>query len=129
MERILNKENEIKAQLLEQKAILYESLYILKEKEEMKKHKCFCRGLFCRIMNSRYRWSPSQSDTLLNKIKTLNSQTINKLKIQFECCECKVEFGDEGVLKNHKLSNHEPDYFECNECDDKFIDAETLKTQ
>ena len=57
----------------------------------------------------------------------MNSQTINKAKIQFKCDECNVEFCDEDVLKKHKLSNHEPGHFECHECGDKFIDLETLK--
>ena len=102
MVEILKKESKMKAQVMEQKIHLYQSLYKLKQKEERQKQKCLCRGLFCRIKHSRYRWTPSYSEIILNELRTTSSQEM----IQFNCDECTFELCDEDALEQHKQANH-----------------------
>ena len=92
IEQILKKEKRLKAQVLKQKIYSYDSLYQLKHKEGRQRQKCFCKGGNCSISHSRYRWTVSRSDTLLKKLKLMDSNESNESKRKFKCDKCEIEF-------------------------------------
>ena len=125
IEQILKKENYIKTQVFKQKIRLSDSLYQLKQKEEKQRKKCYCKGVFCTIAHSRYRWIVSQTDILFNKYKLMNSE----LKRKVGCEKCELEFNCEDILKRHKESHHVSDpKFQCQECDVILNSDECLKS-
>ena len=99
-EKMRKKEKAIEAQVLKQKVTLYDSLYKLKQKDSLKQ-KCFCRGGYCRIVHSRFRWIASKSDILLNKLQSMISQEPNKSKLKYNCEKCDFKCNYEDSLKKH----------------------------
>ena len=126
VEQTLKKENYLKEQILKQKINLYDSLYQLKQKEEQQRQKCFCKGPFCRIAHSRYRWTNPMSDMLLNKFKLMDS---NESKSKLECEKCELEVRNEDMLKIHTELHHATTMkCQCQECDEMLNDEESLKS-
>ena len=126
MEDILRKENQILAQVSAQKIKLHKSLFKLKQKEEMQRLNCSCRG-FCRIVHAKYRWIPSQSNILHEMLNSTNPQT-SRPGIKFNCDECDRDFNSEEILKTHLKSKHESDSrFNCHDCDQRFDRDEDLQ--
>ena len=113
---------------MKQKVTLYDSLYKLKQKDSLKQ-KCFCRGGYCRIVHSRFRWIASKSDILLNKLQSMISQESNKSKFKYNCEQCDFKCNYEDSLKEHTSSNHEPNpTLQCNDCDEMFNSEEILNS-
>ena len=124
---ILRKEESILVQISEQKIKLYDSLYILKQKEERQKLYCSCRGRFCRIAHSKYRWIPSQSDILLIKLKSTNQQS-SEPGTNLKYYEHEEESNIEDIFKRHSNSKHESDQvFQCHDCERRFDRDEDLQ--
>ena len=128
MLEILRKEKEVLERLSQQKINLYDSLYKLKQKEIKQVQKCFCKGGFCRIAHFRYRWINSQSDTFFNKLKLMNSNSLNEKKRNIKCENCDLEFNNEDDLKKHIESHESDSKLQCHECDQIFNSDECLKS-
>ena len=126
---LLNKKyEELYSTIANQKDKIFKDLYRLKQKEVKQTKNCQCRGRFCKINHSRYRWTSSMADILFNKFKSANSNKICRTTGNIECEKCDVEFCDEDVMKTHIQKNHELDSsFKCHNCDQRYTNSETLK--
>ena len=121
-EDLLKRHTELLKKVTLQKVSIVNSLFKLKQIEDKQKQICSCRG-FCRILHSRFRWKPSQSDNLFEKF-----EAINKSFLRVQCKICDIQFTDEEILKNHVKTNHQSSTKnECKQCDETFNEENELK--
>ena len=98
MQRLLNKQNEMILNINHQKTLLYKDILKLKEKENIDKFQCKCRG-FCRINHSRYSWVKSHSGVILSRIE-------KQLEDDIICNQWNKEVTDERAFENHIHNIH-----------------------
>ena len=60
--------NELTKKITDQRIKLHEDLFTLKHKDMKKKGNCNCKGKFCKINHSRFRWTMSKADDFFSKL-------------------------------------------------------------
>ena len=73
--------------------------------------KCGCKGHFCRIDHSRFRWTARKSYAIFNTIISTSSN--------FPCEKCDKIFDSENNVKSH-INNEHVQKFICKQCDKAF---------
>ena len=101
--------DEMASSLRNQKTKLYQDIYRLKQQEIKQKGKCICKGSYCAINHSRFRWTFSNADEILNKLTSMSTNTIS-------CDQCDKRFKDKNEIESHKKIVHEevPKSQQCN---------------
>ena len=112
-EDILKRHTELLKKITLQKINLVNSLYKLRQTEDKKKETCSCKG-FCRILHSRFRWKPSQSEYLYQKF-----EAIHESSSRVKCKICDFQFNDEEIFKTHVKTTHPSSAkYKCEQCDE-----------
>ena len=112
---LLQKMNDLKVKISEQKSISCSSIYTLKEEERhsVKNYKCKEKE-YCRINHQKYTYIKSKSDELfsqlmrftdVDKISTVEIVSGARRKC-FTCNMCEKKFPKQGQLKRHRKSEH-----------------------
>ena len=91
------KEMDFEKGIHERKLKLVLALYKLKEKEDLERNTCNCRG-YCRILHNKRNWKKSVSKELFSMFSPMMTS--------HSCEECGKIFDDCGDLKKHIESIH-----------------------
>ena len=113
-QNLMIRHEELILSLKRQKIKIFEDLYKLKALEVKQLRKCGCKGNFCRIDHSRFRWTASKSDAIFNIMISTSSS--------FPCEKCDKIFYSENNLRSHINNEHEQKFI-CKQCDKAFSEV------
>ena len=93
---LIEKANELKVLIGEQKFKLTEDLFKLQEEEKEYRRFCQCRG-FCRIFHNKHNWYRLRSKEIMVNLKSQTS---------YQCDQCEIRFSSQESLKSHDTAQH-----------------------